>query len=166
MGMLLTASPGFRGRRIEAGLLSAGRDFTKDRNPFSVGLGKFIDFNKGEFIGRDFLINANKECLTWGMRVENSFAKVDSDILLNNKKIGIVTSSTWSPYQQCGVSIVHMNNKKFGPGTVVDVLCDDGQFNKGEICKLPMYDVKGDIPRGIKQDIPDGPVPWKGIGKN
>ena len=166
MGMLLTASPGFRGRRIEAGLLSAGRDFTKDRNPFSVGLGKFIDLNKGEFIGRDFLINANKECLTWGMRVENSFAKVDSDILLNNKKIGIVTSSTWSPYQQCGVSIVHMNNKKFGPETVVDVLCDDGQFNKGEICKLPMYDVKGDIPRGIKQDIPNGPVPWKGISKN
>ena len=166
MGMLLTASPGFRGRRIEAGLLSAGRDFTKDRNPFSVGLGKFIDFNKGEFIGRDFLINANKECLTWGMRVENSFAKVDSDILLNNQKIGIVTSSTWSPYQQCGVSIVHMNNKKFGPETVVDVLCDDGKVNKGEICKLPMYDVKGDIPRGIKQDIPDGPVPWKGISKN
>ena len=99
------------------------------------------------------------------MRVENSFAKVDSYILLNDKKIGIVTSSTWSPYQQCGVSIVHMNNKKFGPKTVVDVLCHDGKVNKGEICKLPMYDVKGDIPRGIKQDIPDGPVPWKGIGK-
>ena len=67
MGMLLTASPGFRGRRIEAGLLSAGRDFTQDRNPFSVGLGKFIDFDKGDFIGRDFLLNADKKCLTWGM---------------------------------------------------------------------------------------------------
>ena len=166
MGMLLTASPGFRGRRIEAGLLSAGRDFTKDRNPFSVGLGKFIDFNKGEFIGRNFLINANKDRLTWGMRVENNFAKVDSDILLNNQKIGIVTSSTWSPYQECGVSIVHMNDKKFGPETVVDVLCDNGKINKGEICNLPMYDVNGDIPRGIKQDIPVGPVAWKGINKN
>ena len=51
MGMILTASPGFRCRRIEAGLLSAGRDFTRDRTPFAVGLGKFIDFNKGDFIG-------------------------------------------------------------------------------------------------------------------
>ena len=87
MGMILTASPGFRCRRIEAGLLSAGRDFTKDRTPFSVGLGKFIDFDKGEFIGRNFLENADKECLTWGMRVEGSYAVVDSDILIDNKKV-------------------------------------------------------------------------------
>ncbi len=78
----LTASPGFRCRRIEAGLLSAGRDFTKDRSPFAVGLGKFIDFNKGDFIGRDYLLSASKDCLTWGMRVENSFALVDSEIFL------------------------------------------------------------------------------------
>ena len=64
MGMILTASPGFRCRRIEAGLLSAGRDFTRDRSPFAVGLGKFIDFNKGDFIGRDYLLNASKDCLT------------------------------------------------------------------------------------------------------
>jgi len=80
MGMILTASPGFRCRRIEAGLLSAGRDFTRDRSPFAVGLGKFIDFNKGDFIGRDYLLNASKDCLTWGMRVENSFALVGEKV--------------------------------------------------------------------------------------
>ena len=123
MGMILTASPGFRCRRIEAGLLSAGRDFTRDRSPFAVGLGKFIDFNKGDFIGRDYLLNASKDCLTWGMRVENSFALVDSEISINNKKVGIVTSSTWSPFQVCGVAIVHMDQAEFGPGTIVDVSC-------------------------------------------
>jgi len=166
MGMLLTASPGFRARRIEGGLLSSSRDFTKDRTPFSVGLGRFINFAKGDFIGREYLINADKECLTWGMRVENSFAVVDTEILKNNKKIGLVTSSTWSPYQVCGVSIVHMNDKKYGPGTIVEVLCNDGQLHKAEICKIPMYDSKGDIPRGLKEDIPNGPAPWQGIKKN
>ena len=126
MGMILTASPGFRCRRIEAGLLSAGRDFTRDRSPFAVGLGKFIDFNKGDFIGRDYLLNASKDCLTWGMRVKNSFALVDSEISINNKKVGIVTSSTWSPFQVCGVAIVHMDKAEFGPDTIVDVRCDDG----------------------------------------
>ena len=166
MGMILTASPGFRCRRIEAGLLSAGRDFTKDRTPFSVGLGKFIDFDKGEFIGRNFLEKADKECLTWGMRVEGSYAVVDSDIFIDNKKVGIVTSSTWSPYQVCGVSIVHMNSKEHGPETEVKVLCDDGEYHNAEICSLPMYDPDGDIPRGLKEDIPFGPSPWKGILKN
>ena len=166
MGMILTASPGFRCRRIEAGLLSAGRDFTRDRSPFAVGLGKFIDFNKGDFIGRDYLLNASKDCLTWGMRVENSFALVDSEISINNKKVGIVTSSTWSPFQVCGVAIVHMDNAEFGPDTIVDVSCDDGSVQKGEICTLPMYDEKGEIQRGLKEDIPSSPIPWKGISKN
>ena len=166
MGMILTASPGFRCRRIEAGLLSAGRDFTRDRSPFAVGLGKFIDFNKGDFIGREYLLNASKDCLTWGMRVENSFALVDSEISINNKKVGIVTSSTWSPFQVCGVAIVHMDNAEFGPGTIVDVSCDDGSVQKGEICTLPMYDENGEIQRGLKEDIPSSPIPWKGISKN
>ena len=166
MGMILTASPGFRCRRIEAGLLSAGRDFTSNRNPYSVGLGKFIDLNKQDFIGRDFLVNSNKDCLTWGMRVEDSFALVDSNILLNNKKIGIVTSSTWSPFQVCGVSIVHMDGKEYGPGTIVDVKCDDDKIHKAEICKLPMYDPEGAIPRGLKEEIPSSPIPWKGVSKN
>jgi glycine cleavage system aminomethyltransferase T len=166
MGMILTASPGFRCRRIEAGLLSAGRDFTKERTPFSVGLGKFIDFNKGDFIGRNFLEKADKECLTWGMRVEGSYALVDSYIFIDNKKVGIVTSSTWSPYQVCGVSIVHMSSKEYGPETEVKVLCDDGKYHNAEICSLPMYDPDGDIPRGLKEDIPSGPSPWKGILKN
>ena len=166
MGMILTASPGFRCRRIEACLLSAGRDFTNERTPFSVGLGKFIDFTKGDFIGREFLLNSNKDCLTWGMRVENSFALVDSEILIDNKKVGIVTSSTWSPFQVCGVAIVHMDGKEYGPGTIVDINCDDGNIHKGEICTLPMYDEKGEIQRGIKQDIPSSPIPWKGVSKN
>ena len=52
LGMILVATPGFRCRRIEAGLLSAGQDFTKKTNPFSVGLGRFINFDKEDFIGK------------------------------------------------------------------------------------------------------------------
>ena len=100
------------------------------------------------------------------MRVENSLALVDSEILIDNKKVGIVTSSTWSPFQVCGVAIVHMDGKEYGPGTIVDINCDDGNIHKGEICTLPMYDEKGEIQRGIKQDIPSSPIPWKGVSKN
>ena len=166
MGMILTASPGFRARRIEAGLLSSSRDFNKNTSPFSVGLGRFVDFDKGDFIGRDSLLVAEKKCRSWGIRVENSFALVDEIIKKNGKNIGKVTSSTWSPFQACGVGIVHLNNSDYGPGSVVDVLCQDGNIHRGEICNLPMYDKKGEIPRGQKISIPIKPEPWKGINKN
>ena len=163
MGMIITATPSFRGRRIEAGLLSAGQDFTKDTTPFSVGLGRFVDLEKKDFIGKSALINSDKKCKTWGIRVVEGVAKKGNTISLNNTIIGRVTSSTWSPYQVCGVGIVHMQDSEYKPGLVVDVDCVDGKSHKAQLCELPMYDPKGEIVRGLKKDIPEKPKPWLGI---
>ena len=165
MGMIITATPVFRCRRIEAGLLSAGQDFTNKTNPYSVGLGRFVDINKDNFIGKKALQNSNKECLTWGIRVEKGTAIRGKSLKINGKIVGEVTSSTWSPYQVCGVGIVHMQNSNLGPGTILDVDCTNGNTYKGELCKLPMYDFKGEIVRGKNKDIPNKPNPWTGIKK-
>ena len=163
MGMIITGTPSFRGRRIEAGLLSAGQDFSIETNPFSVGLGRFVDLEKDDFIGKKALLNVNKECRSWGIRVVDGIAKKGKSLKLNAKNIGKVTSSTWSPYQVCGVGIVLLDDPKIGPGTVVDVECIDNKIHKAELCKLPMYDPKGEIVRGINKDIPQKPNPWVGI---
>ena len=163
MGMILTATPSFRGRRIEAGLLSAGQDFNKNTNPFSVGLGKFVDLDKKDFIGKNALSKVEKKCRTWGLRVKESVALKGENIFIENKLIGKVTSSTWSPFQVCGVAIIHLNNYNIGPGSVIDVKCLDGNLYKGEICKLPMYDEKNEIVRGLSKNIPSKPEPWAGI---
>ena len=164
MGMIITGTPAFRGRRIEAGLLSAGQDFSIETNPFSVGLGHFVDLEKDDFIGKKALLNANKECRSWGIRVVDGIAKKGRSLKLNGKIVGKVTSSTWSPYQVCGVGIALLDNSEIGPGTVIDVECIDNKIHKAELCKLPMYDAKGEIVRGIKKDIPQKPEPWAGIG--
>ena len=164
MGMIITGTPAFRGRRIEAGLLSAGQDFSIETNPFSVGLGHFVDLEKDDFIGKKALLNANKECRSWGIRVVDGIAKKGRSLRLNGKIVGKVTSSTWSPYQVCGVGIALLDNSEIGPGTVIDVECIDNKIHKAELCKLPMYDAKGEIVRGIKKDIPQKPEPWAGIG--
>ena len=166
MGMILTATPSFRGRRIEAGLLSAGQDFDKNTNPFSVGLGKFVDLDKENFIGKEALVAADKNCKTWGIRIKDGIALKGNCLNLKDKLVGKVTSSTWSPYQVCGVGIVHMNNYDLGPGAILDVKCTDGNIRKGELCKLPMYDAKGEIVRGVNTDIPSQPKPWEGLSNN
>ena len=163
LGMILTATPSFRGRRIEAGLLSAGQDFTNNTNPFSVGLGRFVDLEKDDFIGKKALLNADKECRSWGIRIVDGVAKKGRSIKLNDKYIGKITSSTWSPYQVCGVGIVLLDKSEIGPGSIVDVECTDEKLHKAELCKLPMYDPKREIVRGINQSIPKGPEPWSGI---
>ena len=163
LGMILTATPSFRGRRIEAGLLSAGQDFTNNTNPFSVGLGRFVDLEKDDFIGKKALLNADKECRSWGIRIVDGVAKKGRSIKLNDKYIGKITSSTWSPYQVCGVGIVLLDNSNIGPGTVVDVECIDNKIHKAELCRLPMYDPQGEIVRGINRDVPQKPNPWAGI---
>ncbi len=165
IGMILTASPVFRCRRIEAGLLSAGQDFTNKTDPYSVGLGRFVDIDKDYFIGKEALQKKNKECLTWGIRVEQGTAIKGKNLKINGKVVGEVTSSTWSPYQVCGVGIVRMQNSNFGPGTILDVDCTNGKTHKGELCELPMYDQKGEIVRGKNKDIPKEPSPWTGIKK-
>ncbi|MEC7791609.1 MAG: aminomethyltransferase family protein, partial [Pseudomonadota bacterium] len=163
MGMILTATPGFRCRRIEAGLLSAGQDFTQTTTPFAVGLARFIDFEKGDFVGRTALMAADKQCRSWGIRVEGGTAVRGDTLEKSGQPIGRVTSSTWSPFQACGVGIVHLNNTHLGPGAVLDVQCTDGTLHRGELCTLPMYDPKGEIVRGINQVIPTEPEPWAGI---
>ena len=163
LGMILVATPGFRCRRIEAGLLSAGQDFSKNTNPFSVGLGRFINFDKENFIGKEALMSSDKKCKTWGIRVMSGTAIKGESIKLNEEEIGKITSSTWSPYQVCGVGIVRLNNNENGPGDIVDVKCTDGKLHKGQICKLPMYDEQGEIVRGIDRNIPHEPKPWSGI---
>ncbi len=163
LGMILVATPGFRCRRIEAGLLSAGQDFSKYTNPFSVGLGRFINFDKENFIGKEALMSSDKKCKTWGIRIVSGTAIKGESIKFNEKEIGKITSSTWSPYQVCGVGIVHLNNNENGPGDIVDVKCTDGKLHKGQICKLPMYDEQGEIVRGINRNIPNEPKPWVGV---
>ena len=165
MGMILTGTPGFRCKRIESGLLSAGQDFTHKTNPYDVGLGKYVDLKKSYFIGKSALETADKEKKCWGIRVENGTALKGSYVKLNNEIVGKVTSSTWSPFQKCGVGIVLFNSTKHKPGIIVDVDCNDGKIHKGEICTLPMYDFKNEIVRGLKTDIPKGPSPWSGIKK-
>jgi len=48
-------------RRIEAGILNANSDFDESTTPFDVGLGRFIDFDKPDFIGKAALMDAPRE---------------------------------------------------------------------------------------------------------
>jgi aminomethyltransferase len=156
--ILLTGTPVFRARRIEAGLLNAGSDFGAETTPFEAGLGNFVDFDNRDFIGRKALEVANKSSKTWGMRVMGGVSQLGRIMWVGETVVGRVCSSGYSPYQNCGVCIVRMDDPAMGPSTKVNVLCADGSVQEGELCTLPMYDADRLIPRGKLVDIPTKPV--------
>lgn len=154
-GMIPVAVGG--ARRIEAGLLNAGSDFDATVTPFAAGLGGMVDLDKPDFIGRSALREADRRCRTWGLRVPGAVARLGDCLTANGEPAGRVCSTAWSPFQQCGVAIVRLNDPGEGPGTPVDVACRDGGVRPAELCGLPMYDPDRKIPRGLIVDIPERP---------
>ena len=152
--MTPTSADAFRTRRIEAGLLNAGSDFDETTTPFDAGLGHMVDFDKGDFCGREALQKSDQRCRTWGLRTEDGVARIGRSLQSNGADAGTVCSSAWSPYQQCGVAIVRLDDADFGPGSEFDVTCTDGKIHKAQTCTTPMYDEKREIPRGLKIDAP------------
>ena len=159
--MILTGTPVFRARRIEAGLMGQ-TEFDSTTTPFDAGLGHFVQMDKKNFIGREALEKADKRSRTFGMRVLGGIAERGRTISIGDDLIGTVCSSTWSPYQECGVALVRMDDPEMGPSTEVKVTGTDGKTYSAKLCSLPMYDSEGAIARGKNITIPNGPQPWKG----
>ena len=152
--MTPTSADAFRTRRIEAGLLNAGSDFDETTTPFAAGLGHMVDFDKGDFCGRDALLHADRRSRTWGLRTDGGVAQIGRSLKLNGRDTGIVCSSAWSPFQRCGVALVRLDDADLGPRTSLEVVCTDGETRKATTCTTPMYDENREIPRGLRIDIP------------
>ena len=152
--MTPTSADAFRTRRIEAGLLNAGSDFDETTTPFDAGLGHMVDFDKGDFCGREGLLQADRRCRTWGLRTDGGVAQIGRTVELDGHDAGIVCSSAWSPFQNRGVALVRLDDAGLCPGTALKVICTDGQIREARTCTTPMYDEKREIPRGLKVDIP------------
>lgn len=122
--------------------------------PFEAGLGSLVDLDKGDFIGRQALSAADRRNRTWGLKCAGGIARRGNTLRLGGTSAGRVTSSAWSPYLQCAIAIVRLDDPAAGPGTLLDVDCTDGHTHTGEVCELPFYDRAGDIPRGALRACP------------
>ncbi len=88
--------------RLEARMPLYGNDIGEDTSPLEAGLTRFVKFDKGHFIGRDFLEKQKEEGV---QRRLVAFTMIDKGIPrqgyplvnLEGEEIGAVTSGTHSP---------------------------------------------------------------------
>ncbi|MCY4207372.1 MAG: aminomethyltransferase family protein [Roseovarius sp.] len=145
-------------RRIEAGILNAGSDFDETTTPFEVGLGRFVDMKKSDFIGKSALEFRPGSKRLHGILCDGGKPKVSGRIELNGQKVGRVTCGAYSPYLEKGVGMALMDSPSNGPGSQIMVETNDGGLCSALLEEMPFYDKACDIPRGITVDIPGRPA--------
>lgn len=142
-------------RRIEAGILNAGSDFNETTTPYDVNLGRFIDEDKADFLGKSALKNASREPRLHGIKCPDGEPLIAAQVTVEGERAGQVTAGATSPYLKHGIGYALMNTAQHKPGTAVMVGCRDGSMQAAELVELPYYDKQAEIPRGKLVDIPD-----------
>ena len=153
-GMSLFGLDSMHIRRIEAGILNAGSDFNETTTPYAAGLGRFIDEDKGDFIGKAALADASRDIRLTGLKCDAE-PHIGGTIEIDGQVVGKVTAGAISPYLQCGVGIALLDTAGHAEGTRVEIRCVDGALHPGELADLPLYDKEAEIPRGKRVDIPE-----------
>lgn len=141
-------------RRLEAGILDNITDMDMSMTPFQAGLGQFIDMDKDDFIGRDALVNADRQTLLYGLKCNDAKPLMNDLVLDAGKAAGRVTAGAWSPYLDAAIGYVRFNE----PGNWAEQNLTLQTRNAGshpcEIVRLPFYDAEKKIPRGLDKAIP------------
>jgi aminomethyltransferase len=137
-------------RRIEAGILDNLTDFDISMTPFQAGLGRFIELDKADFIGRAALLKADRETLLYGVKCLSGAPRDHSEILDGTASVGRVTTGAWSPFLECGIGYVRFNEPGDWAGKSLLMKTQHGEFVACEILALPFYDPEKRIPRGLE----------------
>ncbi len=119
--------------RIESGLLSYGNDMTDDNTPHECGLGRFCNTHTAiGCIGRDALLRVAKEGPVQQIRAIEIVGDAVPpchhawNCFAGGKRVGQVTSATWSPDFETNVAIGMIRLSHWDAGTSIEVETPDG----------------------------------------
>ncbi len=151
--------------RIEAGLRLYGTDMDTKTTPLDAGLGWTVAINKPEFIGKEVLVKQKQQGLPRvfiGFEMsEGPVPRTGTELFLDGRKVGIVTSGTFSPILQKPLGMGYVESAVSKPGTVLTLTVRDRRYN-GTIVKLPFW--KGEarqavLPGTSRVQLPAGASP-------
>ena len=156
-GMELSASRAMTIRRIEGGMFGNLTDIDTTMTPFEAGLGFFVNIDKGDFIGREALINKDKRPCMFGITCKSETPVSGSKVLDGDKVVGYITAGVPSPTLKLGIGFVKFYEPNDWPGRELTLKLPNGNDHQANIVKLPFFDHKKNIVRGIDRAIPSIP---------
>ena len=149
----LTPGSPNRIRRIEGGVLDYGSDMTTAENPFEVGLGARVDFDKGDFIGREALLRISQAPLAktmCGVFVDGPALQKNNEhrwpVLAGDDIVGAMTSAVHSPRLDRNIGFALMQSSHANGDVPLTVETAEGIRNL-EFTSMPFIDPDKSIPR-------------------
>lgn len=131
--------------RLEMKYPLYGNDINEDINPIEAGLGFAVKLNGGSFIGKDALIDVKSYGLTRkfvGFVVEGGIPRKGYELFsLDEEKIGVVTSGTFSPSLSIPIGVGYVLEHFSGEDTIVYCKIRNS-FKKAKVVKTPFVTVK------------------------
>jgi len=132
--------------RTEACLPLYGHELDELTTPLEAGLGAFVALEKGDFTGRDRLINQKREgvakkCVAFKMTEKSAPPRPQYALLSAEpepQRIGVVTSGTLSPCLHTGIGLGYVPAALAKPGTPVRVEIR-GRSYAAELAAKPIY---------------------------
>lgn len=140
---LLPAGLGARDTlRLEAAMPLYSHELDEETTPLEAGLGRFVDLDKGEFIGQAALVRAKQQGLTRklvGFRmVGRGIARAGYEIAHDGRVVGRVTSGSHSPTLGMPIGMGYVPPELGTPGTAIEVIVR-GRPVPAEVVRRPFY---------------------------
>jgi aminomethyltransferase len=128
--------------RLEKGYCLYGNDIDETTNPLEAGLGWITKLDKGDFLGREVLLQVKQHGPTRrlvGLRTESerSIPRPGYAIVHREEPIGRVTSGNISPVLRVGIALGYVPVYAAEPGTWVDISGHGGRRFRAEVVKPP-----------------------------
>jgi aminomethyltransferase len=128
--------------RLEAGMALYGHEIDETTTLLEANLGWICKLDKGDFIGREALAQQKeagiKRRLVGFEVTERGIARDEQDVLVDNEKVGRVTSGSPAPFlkKNIGMAYVPVEHASVGQDIKIDVR---GKLVGARIVKTPFY---------------------------
>ena len=132
--------------RLEAGMCLYGNDIDESTTPLEARLSFVVKLQKENFIGKDALLKQKNEGVKRrrvGIRmIEQGIPRQGFEVCDDkNRKIGYMTSGTFSPLLEYGIGMAYVQTVQSQKGNFVNVKIRN-RLAKGNIVSFPFYDTE------------------------
>jgi len=128
--------------RLEAAMRLYGNDIDETTSALEAGLGWTIGWKKGDFIGRDRLLEQKEKGVARKLVgfevVGQGIARQGHPVLGGGRQVGTVTSGTQTPFLKKAIGMAYVPTELAEAGTEVDIDIRR-RTSRARIVPLPFY---------------------------
>ena len=143
-------------RRIEGGIFNYGSDMTLDDTPLHVmGLERLVEDQPQDYVGKAALESLKAKGVDRklvGIELPGDELRAEMsrswDAMHDGKKVGRLTDAVWSPGLEKNIGYVWVPIELADPGTVLEVISENGDHLEGVTASIPFVDPRKQAPAG------------------